>query len=81
MIVSFKYLGLPKKEFNSRVNSIEVDEDADLKTVLGEIIKQYKISKEIFKGCNYMINNKRSNLDRRLKDGDYLLITKSLGGG
>jgi molybdopterin converting factor small subunit len=81
MIIDFKYLGLPKKELNTEVNSIEVEEDADVKVLLDEIMKKYKISKEIFKGCNYMVNNRRSNLDTKLKDGDYILITKSLGGG
>ena len=80
MKVNFKYLGLPKKELKNEVKTIEV-QAADVRALLDKISKEYKVSKEIFKGCYYMVNNKKADLDTKLKDGDYVLITKSLGGG
>ncbi len=81
MIVDFKYLGLQNDKLNSEVKKIEIKKDTDIKLLIKELKEKYELSDEVFKGCSYMVNKKRADLNTKLKDGDYVLVMKALGGG
>ncbi len=81
MIVDFKYLGLQNDKFDSEVKSIEIQKDADIQFLIKELKEKYDLSDEVFKGCSYMVNKKRADLNTKLKDGDYVFVMKALGGG
>jgi len=81
MIVDFKYLGLQNDKLKNEVKKIEIKKGSDIQILIKRIKEKYELSEEIFKGCTYMINNKRADLNTKLKDGDYVLVMKALGGG
>ncbi|MDW7667946.1 MAG: MoaD/ThiS family protein [Bacillota bacterium] len=81
MIVKYKYIGIPIKELGSQIHRIEVHEDSNVEKLIRKISNENKTDINYLKNCNYMINNKRADLKTKLKDGDYVLIMKALGGG
>lgn len=81
MIVKFKYLGLQNDKIENEVEKVEIENNADIQKLIINIKKIYELSDEFFKGCSFMINNRRADLDAKIEDGDYVLIMKALGGG
>jgi len=81
MIVYFKYLGLKNDKINGEVKKVEIEKGSDIQFLIKTLRERYDLSEEVFKGCNYMVNNKRADLNTKLKDGDYVLVMKALGGG
>lgn len=81
MIVYFKYLGLKNDKISGEVKKVEIEKGSDIQFLIKTLRERYDLSEEVFKACNYMINNKRADLNTKLKDGDYVLVMKVLGGG
>lgn len=81
MIVYFKYLGLKNDKISGEVKKVEIEKGSDIQFLIKTLRERYDLSEEVFKACNYMVNNKRADLNTKLKDGDYVLVMKVLGGG
>jgi len=81
MIVKFKYIGIPIKELDNQILKIEIHENLNVEKFIEKISNEYKIDINYLKNCNYMVNNKKVDLKKKLEDGDYILIMRALGGG
>lgn len=78
--VHFMFTGIPS---NHGKLSLDLDEGITIREMLADIhtVNGYKFEHSLIDGSMFVVNKEVMSLDTVLKDGDDVMIIRTLGGG
>ena len=82
MDIEIRLLGIPPSVLNLDKKTIRLAAGGTVQDLINQIVQAYPdLSAQYFVSCTWLVNNQKAGPETVLKDGDSLMILRTLGGG